>query len=330
MKKILLYSPNYLDGVSYYRQWGPMSALHDRYQTTQFSNQMHEYTHWTWFLNYDICLFSRPHRGIDLLFARQCVKFGLPIWFDYDDALLHMTEDNPTHGLFGGQEAKQVITECLKLATVVTVCSEVQKTWLLTNLSLKNVLVIPNAMDHRLLKFAAPFKGNKRGIAWRGNESHINDLLTYQKPLRELMKENEERDWCFFGLNPFILQSDCKNQQWIRPMNLIDFIVEFCKFNPSIVFVPLAENFFNQVKSHLAWFDATLAGGVCFAPNFENWRFPGVELYEPSNFKREFSNLLQYSHFELKKIHQTSFEFIKDNLLLSKINELRIELIENL
>jgi hypothetical protein len=222
-----------------------------------------------------------------------------------------------------------VIIEVLKLASVISTSSIVQKRWFEEKMNLRNVVLIPNALDDRFLPHAKPFKMSKR-IAWRGNESHINDLITYKDELRALLEKTPNHDWVFFGLNPHFLKTENKNYRWTKPAPLIDFVIEFCKFNPSFVFVPLADTFFNRVKSHLAFFDATLAGAVALGPNFEEWENIGTFKYQPQFFRQAFETMIGETENHLQKIHKLNFEFVKDNLLLSKVNKLRIELIENL
>ena len=287
MKKVLIYSPNPLDGVSYYRQWGPMSALHSEVQCVQFPMKYEEYSHWTWYLNYDVCLFSRPHRPNDVVFAEQCKKYGLPLWVDYDDALLHITDDNPVYTTFCSTESRRCISEILKLANVVSVCSKLQKTWLEEKMGLRNVVHIPNALDDRFLRHAKPFKMSKK-IAWRGSDSHVNDLLFFKDEIKAVMEKTPRHQWLYFGVNPYFLKPETKNWAWAKPMNLTDFVIEFCKFNPSFVFVPLIDNFFNRVKSHLAWFDATLAGAVCMGPAFEEWVDIRIWDYQADDFQNSF------------------------------------------
>lgn len=335
MKKVLIYSPSPLDGVSYYRQWGPMSALHDKVQCASFSNIPAEYTHWTWFLNYDLCLMSRPNRYNDFYFAQQCKKFGLPIWIDWDDALFHITPDNPVYMTFASKESQQYMTDCLKMADVITVCSQLQKDWFQENLGLKNVEIIPNALDDRLLKYAKPFNQNQnKKILWRGSDSHLHDLVQFREPITNVLNENPGKEFIFFGVYPpFAGELQHKNWLYARTVNLIDYYAEISKINPSILMVPLIDTFFNRVKSHLAWIDGTLAGAVCLTPDFEEWGKPGMLSYkcmDTQDYAYKINKLLGMPMERLAAMHRESFEWQTDNILLSKVNNLRIQIINNL
>lgn len=330
-KRILVYSPNPLDGVSFYRQWGPLTALHDKLDCVSFSNQLSDYINWVNYLNYDICLMSRPHKQHDYIFALECKKFGLPLWVDYDDDLFNITPDNPVYHTFASDESRKCITEVLKMADVVSVATKTNKEWLEKNIGLDNVEIIPNAMDDRLLRHAKPFSYSNR-LAWRGSDSHREDLYSFADDIASVLNKHREHQTVFFGMYARVIEEKLRypdSVRWAKPTTLMDFIHEIARYNPKILFVPLIDNQFNRVKSHLAWFDATIAGAVCLGPNFPEWIYPGLPNYSKLNFVKEFSDIINEEEF-LKAMHRNSLVYIKDNLLLSKINSLRLELINNL
>ena len=334
MKRLLIYSPNPLDGVSFYRQWGPMSALRDKVTSVSFSNNTPEYSHWTWYLNYDCALMSRPHKYEDFFFAEQCKKFRLPLWVDYDDALLHIPADNPVADTFNSEKSRKWIVAILQMADVVTVSSQLQKRWFESELKLKNVVFVPNGIDERMLSYAQPFKYNRR-VFWRGSDSHLIDLLEYREQIISVMDRFNDWEYLFFGVYPSFITNFTRasNVSFHKSINLIEFFREMCTYNPMITFVPLVDHFFNRVKSNLAWLDATCAGSVALVPKFEGYtepELPGVRYYEPKYFAKEFETLLQLPEAQLAAMHQLSWEYLKDNLLLSKINEIRLGILNNL
>lgn len=326
MKKVLVYSPNPLDGVSFYRQWGPLSQLHDRVHAVQFPNDPAQISHWTWYLNYDICLFSRPHRLQDLAFMEECKKWGLPVWLDYDDALLQIPDDNPVAETFNSDHSKGIIAKCLELSDVITVSSKVQKIQF-EKAGLKKVHLIPNALDDRFLPYAKEFNPKGR-IAWRGSESHLRDLLFYQEPIREMARKTETLFW---GIYPSFLNNP-RDVKFEKTRNQIDFIRKFTEYNPKILMVPLVDHFFNRVKSNLAWLDGTLSGSVCLVPESLEWEEPGQFRYrmgDISDFRYKLMKLLDMPDQSLREMHAESWVFIRKNLMLSKINLLRLQIIED-
>jgi hypothetical protein len=159
------------------------------------------------------------------------------------------------------------------------------------------------------------------------------DLYEYHEEIVQCINSHPKTDFVFFGCYvPNIDQKVKDNVRWAKPVNIMDFYIEFTKFNAGIQFVPLIDNKFNRIKSSIAWLDATLAGSVCLAPRFEEWEsLPGITLYNDRvSFGNQLNSLLATSDFELKKMHDIAFEYIKDNLLLSKVNKLRMEVIESL
>ena len=332
MKSILVYSPNPLDGVSFYRQWGPLSAMRNEYRISSFSNVPAELTWWTWYHNYDIALLSRPNKYNDLFFAQQCKKFGLPLWVDYDDALLEMPSDNPTFHTFGTPQAKNWITEVLKLADVITVCSELQKKEFEEKYSLKNVIYLPNALDDRWLKYQKAFPQGSKKVYWRGSDSHLPDLLLYMREIQNTVDRKLDHEFLFWGINPVFLQQSRNNKIYYFPfVNMEDFVVENTKYNARASFVVLRDDFFNRVKSNISWFDATLAGSVLLAPDYEGFSgFPGLRTFGKGHFAKEFLRLLDSSDAALEAEHKISKEYILDNLLLSRVNNTRREIINNL
>lgn len=331
MKSILIYSPNPIDGVSFYRQWGPLSQFRDKFTLFSFpANEPRELQLWTWYKGYDLAFMSRPHRMHDLYFVNECKKWNVPVWVDYDDAILQIPNDNPVAPTFQGEATKYTI-ECLKQADVVTVSSTLQKSWFEKEMGLKNVVFIPNAVDDDFLKWKKPFNPNRK-VLWRGSQSHLRDLLFFRDDILSAIESRSTYLWLFFGIDPwfFITKETEGRVQYAPSMNLVDFIREVTNYNAQLQIVPLVDHFFNRVKSNLAWLDGTLCGSVCIAPAWEAWDVPGLIKYEGASMKYAFREAFSKSDSELEKLHNASWEYIRENLLLSKVNPLRLELINNL
>lgn len=330
MKKVLVYSPNPLDGVSFYRQWGPLSQLHEKIQAFSFPNDPAQITHWTYFLNYDICLFSRPHRLQDLAFAEECKKWGLPIWLDYDDALLEIPKDNPVSDTFSSDHSKAIILKVIELADVITTSSHLIKKQF-EGMGKKNVIRVPNALDDRFLRYAKnPKKSGVNQItAWRGSESHLRDLLYYGSAIQKALKSQNQKA-LFWGIYPTFLEGSGVGFQFEKTRNQIDFIRAFTQCFPAELIVPLVDHYFNRVKSNLAWLDGTLAGAVCLVPDWPEWQEPGQFRYragDREDFAYKLEKLISMPRDQKRELWQESFDFIEKNLLLSKVNSVREEII---
>lgn len=332
MKKVLIYSPNPLDGVSFYRQWGPLSQLpRERVQCSAFPNRAEELTHWTWFFNYDIAQVNRPHRPIDVIFVEHCKKFGLPVWLDYDDDLFAITPDNPVFETFSNKQAKECIEKVIKLADVISTSSLKLKTMLEKMNPKAKVWHIPNGIDDRLIQYRKDF-GKMKRVAWRGSQSHLLDLFEFSQGITSGLKKMREGEMLFFGINPYMIEKPNGFEFHYHPtVNLIDFIGAMTDWNAAIHIVPLKATAFNEAKSHLAWLDATLAGSACLCPNNQEWDSPGMLYYkygDRQDFDFKFRQMAGLSEKELKEKWEESWGSIEDHFMLSHLNLMRLSIIE--
>lgn len=338
MKKILVYSPDPHDGISYFRLWGPLSLMRDKVSATGFpSATPSEIYGWHWYLNYDIALVNRPYRPQDLAFIQRCKLHKMPVWIDWDDALFNVTRDNPSYLLYTGEQTLKIMLECLKLADVVTVSSKLEQTKFLGDetFKLKNVIHLPIALDDRLLPQMKNFQFDfERRFSWRGSQFHLADLLYFEEKIGQCLENTRKNTWVFFGMNPFWHEwhMEKPNFKYAPIQNVKEFYHSLCEWNAHIQMVPLIDTYFNRVKSHLAWIDATIAGSVCLGPNFEEWQDkPGLSNYsEKDNFVYNFSKLIDSSDHKLDSLHKNSKQWMLDNILLSYINNKRMEIINNL
>ena len=92
------------------------------------------------------------------------------------------------------------------------------------------------------------------------------------------------------------------------------------------VFVkPMANHIFNHSKSNCSWIETTYAGMVTVAPTaFPEFDKPGIVR---NNYHGEAVNRLMYDDMYYQHNFELSVNYIRDNLLLSKVNELRKHLI---
>lgn len=336
MRKVLVYSPDPLDGLSFFRQWGPLSLMHDQVQCVNFPNRTEEITHWTWYLNYDIVMMNRPHKMADVAFMNEAKKWGLKIWLDYDDDLLSIPEDNPVYETFANDGARTAIQQAFEMADVITTPGPI----LFRELSQKypgKVVQLPNAMDDRLLRYRKEFQASKK-VAWRGSQSHLIDLMVFAEAIAAPLRTRPGWQCLFSGINPVPVGARLGPKSGVemlfaKPRNLIDFVRNYTNFNPAFHIVPLVKNRFNEIKSSLSWLDGTLAGAVTLMPDNEAWaECPGFKYKfgDPSDFQTQFNKMLGYPEANLKMMVKGSWELIQEKFLLSKLNKIRKEIIEGL
>lgn len=334
MRKVLVYSPDPLDGLSFYRQWGPLSMMKGQVQCASFPARMEEIHHWTWYLNYDLIMMNRPNKMADLAFMNEAKKWGAKIWLDYDDDLLNIPEDNPVYETYSSETSRKVIEHAFQMADVITTPGPILKRWF----DMKHpgkCRLLPNGLDDRLLPYAKPFQMSKR-VAWRGSQSHLIDLLTYAEAIAGPLRDHPGRQVLFAGINPIPVSArigKAAELLYAKPCNLIDFVRNYSNFHPTLQIVPLIKHRFNEVKSDLAWLDGTLVGAVSLCPSGEMWASDGMESYDfgdPNSFATEFNTLLGRTEGYLKKLWEISWDEIKSTRMVSQINKTRMEIIENL
>jgi hypothetical protein len=287
---------------------------------------------WTYFLPYDVVYLHRPHTALDFHIIERSKLLGVPLWIDLDDDLEYITADNPSYSLFANSQAKECIAHAIREADILTVGGECHAERLRREYK-RDVILRPTALDDRLLPLKKPFKFSKK-IAWRGSESHRTDLLYYQDELSEVLKKITYESLTFFGLNPYWLDWDAIPYQWVdKTQDPFQFYVAFTAHNACFHLTPMIDTEFNRVKSNLCWSDATLAGSIVFAPDYlPEYQRPGVYHYKEGStrFKDALLDCFESYEFELEQMHNDSWNWITDNILMSKINKKRIEVLKNL
>lgn len=333
MKTILMFSPNDLDGVSLYRHWGPLLQLERMgyVRLIAMPSDSKQLTNWQYYKKSDLAFIHRPTKNHDFYFIKECEKHGLPVWVDIDDNFFRITDDNDAFHYYSTEEAQKYMVYALKAANRVTVATKRFQTFLRENFQLEAGL-IPNALDDAFIKHKRDFNGNNK-ILWRGSRSHLADLLYFQSPIcNSIKKRINDFDWYFMGMNPFFISRQMKKPPmiWHASMNYIDYMIKVSEINPSFNFVPLLDCEFNRTRSVNSWMEGTLAGSVSLAPNWEEWQYPGMVHYKTmdwDDFEGKLDDLLSAQKSVLKEMHDNAWEYIVDNLLLSNVNKMRLELI---
>lgn len=331
--KVLLASLFASDTTGYLRNWGPFT--HDTMKKANIepirpplgTDWLYD---WSYYWQFDLIYLIRPSTAREYMLIGRAKQLGVPVWVDFDDDLLSIPDTNPYYHQYTTSDAIKIMSEACLEADILTTHSERHA----QNLRLKfqrEVTVIPNAIDDRLLALKKPWKRSKK-IAWRGSSTHAHDLLSVQSGISQMHAKYNTHDWHYFGCDPlFINKSTCPYT--VSPtMNLMDYHIALAQRNSSYHWCALADSEFNRVKSAISWFEATLAGSVFLGPNLDEFRKPGIMQYEcgmGKDFSRMFTDMLQLSDFECDAHVKTSWEYIKDNFLTSKTNEKRLEILRN-
>ena len=324
--KVITLIPNVSDATSFWRATGVISKLRhimecDFLQETNVS--------WNTLVWSDIAFLQRPF-GESFYKACYIIKNNnIPLWIDFDDYLIDVPEWNPFSKFFKNQKDKNEMIEMLEMADCITVTTEFLKNKYLKHN--KNVIVIPNAFNDYSFKLDYNFTGAK-SITWRGSNTHLEDLRSILEPLRELQRSEIISDWILntIGDDSKILSGlvKHKNHPIIDPIEYFHYIK---KLNSSLQLVPLIDIDFNKAKSNIAWIEGIHSGAVCVSPDYlPEFNKPGILKYsDKDSFKESIKESVKDVSL-LEKSYKQSYNYIKENLLLSKVNHDRKTIIENL
>lgn len=329
--KILVWTPEALDGTSYYRCWGVLANLNrlmgGKLEFVDYAQHFRANSTFGWrnLMDIDICFFHRPHPKVMLELAQYAKNMGKKIWIDFDDNLFELPIENPGHPNYT-EAVKQTMFNILRAADVVTVSTQGLKT-AFEKMGVWSCQIIPNAINDDLQDPAGKF--NEAGnYFWRGSQTHHGDLYDFQQEIFDAYTHSKW-PWFFFGFNPWFISRLCDPKTFIviKGQDIMIYLQQVGQMKPHFSHVPLSDNVFNHCKSNIAWMEMTYAGAVCLAPDWEEWQRPGVINYTNPT---EYRDKLITPPENLEKSWKESMDYIKTNLLLSKVNLQRKELLERL
>lgn len=352
--------PNLTDGTSFYRAAGPLQALelasggNLRLETGGMIN-------WVYLRGVDAVFMQRPFTSDHMKIMSMCKMQGKPIWIDYDDDLYTVPLQNPTHKLYSPKKIQNNITSLLAQADFVSVSTpalqlKLQKILERVASAAENaevpkrhfnpekIVVIPNAYDAELFGYSArrwnqPLSDASLCAMWRGSHTHDADLSAYTFPLTEAFARGGG-NWTlnfvgspWWGTIKTLEEGGVPAERVIitPPLDPIEYFQFLNHIRPAFVFVPLLDDAFNRAKSNIAWIEASHAGAMTLAPDWEEWRRPGVINYKDTHdFRGLFGQILKGNVFDRVRMVGESREFIMGNLTLSVVNRRREEIIEKL
>lgn len=323
---ILTCIPIPYDPTSFYRGMGPLGAL--KRDTRKIELVMPEQVDWTVLSTVSAVFLQRPHSDGHLTIAKQAKDWNVPVWVDYDDDLFSVPPENGAHFAYSDPACQSRMRQILEIADLVTVTTRHLAT--VVSKWAKRVEVLPNALDDRLLRYRTKQKANNVTL-WRGSGTHVKDLMDFADEIVHCADKVTSSKWYFQGYNPWFITERIDPE---RVMVNRNFAIEhYFKLlhdavKPNLVMVPLTDNEFNRSKSNIAWIEGAFAGAACLAPNWEEWKRPGVIAYD-GNFGMQLQRAITGA-WDLEKAADEAWEYITDTLFLSKVNKRRMELIESL
>lgn len=325
MSKRILYFDLWQSASEYYRLM-PLDYIQHKSFTITRSTEKDIRSH---LLNlYDVIIISRPASEAQLNIIKLAKDLNKKVVGDYDDAVLSLPETNPLYSNF--EKDKKYSMKCLSLLDEVWVATEgIKNSFRLYN---KNIHVVPNSHNDTVFPIdkKIPF-GVKKRIMWRGGHSHIGDI--YQPGTTEWIVKmvNSNKKWNFYWLGQKFewieYRVKHKNFYYNPGGSTVQFYKMMCEINPQAFFYPLTDNIFNRGKSNCSWLESCYAGAAYFGKTeFPEFDKPGI--FPLGMLQQALSK--KGNGGDLRIANNISWEYICDNLLLSKVNELRLERLLNI
>ena len=239
-----------------------------------------------------------PH--LDLIATAKQMR--MPIWTDIDDFIFAMPDSNPFKqqkimaGVFG------VAEKCFQMSDFLTVSTpELAKQMAPFN---QNISVIENAFNDALLgplkPKLPPAKARRKTLAWRGGSSHWEDIQKVCGSLEDFYGTYPEWGVLTIGDIPYPLIDGIPLDNPKRFCSLpwssvVEYFVNLSKIQPRVLIVPLHDSVFNRCKSNVAWQEAMFANSLVIAPDWAEWRRPGVLSYTgPDDFQRALTQVVEH------------------------------------
>jgi len=318
--KILLITMNKADATSFYRAAGVVRDLESQTGITiNVQDWQDQNIMWPVLINYDLVWMQRPVSNEAVNTAKYMRQMGIPLWVEYDDDLFNLPTTHDRYSVF--QAARQNIITLLQMAAVVTVSTPVIKeSYEPYN---DNIVVIPNAIQDEMLVPAEVPVG--RVMLYRGMKSHEDDVFAYNQHFRKIISSGAEVVF-MTGFNPLRYLGRCTI---IDSRDIYHYFNYLRDTRPLAFLFPMIENQFNRSRSNICWLEATMAGSVIIAPDWPEFHHPGIIHCNEKNF-HEVATAVWNGKYDTEDLYHKSYNYIADNLKLSTVNKMRVEIINNI
>jgi len=254
-------------------------------------------------------------------------EHGKPVITDYDDFLFAVQEDNPTHITYSQHASKSNVELCCRMSDVLTVSTEELKQKLLP--FNENIVVVPNAIDFDLVKPMSPEIPRNPLVVWRGGSSHQEDFREHTDAILDAHDKFPNYHFAFVGFNPWWITKRMDQKRFrVLPFDgsYVNYMRNLCKLRGAIHIVPLADNVFNRCKSNISVLEATVAGSVVLAPDWEEFRtFGTIPYQDKASFHGKLLELMATPHDNLAAINKPALEQVKQYRNLDLMNKIRVE-----
>lgn len=335
--------PNPTDATSLYRAMGPLSPL-----ANAGAVELHTLAAFNWAVMkmMDGLFLQRPHTSDHVRLIALAQSMRKPVWIDFDDDLFAVPDCNPTQSFYMKQSVQFDIARCLVRADVVTVSTaalqlklraifeQISKDDPDARGNVGKIVTVPNAYDEDLMApLTAKYGKQDKAVLWRGSQTHDGDLEAHTPDIAACMEKHPTWTFVFVG-NPFwktirTLQAiDAKRVVVVPAMDPIDYLKFMAATKPALVMVPLEDSPFNRAKSSCVWLEATHAGAVTLAPDWEEWHRPGILNYD-DDFGDELDGFMS-GKYNAEDAVLKSRKYIANGMTVSQANDTRLMILRRM
>ena len=281
---------------------------------------------WKTLIDADILFFERPDTAAFFEAGKIANDMNIKLWVDYDDNLLCLPSTNPHNEFYNNRNTQKNIIKNLEIADIITVATNALAEEF--DFLDKKIEIIPNAHNDYIFPFEYNYS-DKNIIIWRGSATHRGDLLRYSKQIWDIAAKYNKWNWEFIGRELWYITDNIKRKNILPELNLPVYFKTIKRINPAIYIVPLDFNTFNFSKSNCGWLEMTYAGAVTLAPNMPEWKRPGIINYDnPDDFQDKLDLVIKHEDLR-RENYDLSYNYIKENLLLSVVNKKREKIIND-
>lgn len=199
-------------------------------------------------------------------------RFGTRLVYEVDDDLFNVPGKNPASAIYNPVIRKGMV-DCIRLSDHVTVSTpelagQISR---IAGISMEKISVLENSVpDHAFAQIATHRAGMEGPvvIGWRGSATHVEDFAEARHGLARILERPDVR-LKLIGASPSnkLPANKVFHTGWIKDIN--DFYQEL---DFDIGIVPLADNIFNQSKSHIAVLEMAARGIPVIASDLPSYR----------------------------------------------------------
>lgn len=287
------------DVFSYYRVVGPFAALRKFASTRGINIELTQVLQigWHTLRNLDVLYLHRPYTSNDLEAIKMAKENGVKTWVDVDDNYFNLLPWFRHYCTYTSPEVRRTMRSIYTEVNLVTVSTRELAEQLKAEVPVAEIEVVPNGYPLNINRLD-PFpdlsaKAFTRAISWRGTEESTKDLITFAPTLVKFLTENKVGLFSW-GIYPWPLVEAGLPPEYIKARGLSAFedFYETLKRERPLAHLKLHEDRpFHRCRSHCALFEATHAGTVLVAPDFEEWERPNVVRFKPDTLE----NCLTYA-----------------------------------